>query len=151
MRVTVPRFNSGAFFFPYFGMSLGESEGKEQEFWWSPVLAGIEFGLVTASGSEAEMSLSSDLVLHQGVESRESERLNIYPLTVIEEPILPVVEAFDWVVHKTKSFRHIVGLPCEEFEEELFALLIVIEASRTQYGPASPSSPLFQVYKWKAS
>lgn len=128
-------------------MSLGESEGNEQEFWWSPVSAGIEFGLVTASGSEVETSLSSDLALHQGVESRESEHLNIHPLTVIEEPLLPVAEAFDWVVHITKSFRHIVGLSCEEFEEELFALLIVIEASRTRYGPATPSSPLFQVYK----
>jgi hypothetical protein len=48
-----------------------------------------------------------------GVESRESEPLNINSLPVIEEPILLVAEASDWVVQEAKNFCHIVGLPCE--------------------------------------
>jgi hypothetical protein len=77
-RVAVPGFSPGAFF-PSFGMSLGESKGKEQELWQCPVSVGRELGLVLTSCSEAKTSLSSELVLHQRVESRESEPLNIHP------------------------------------------------------------------------
>jgi hypothetical protein len=46
------------------------------------------------------------------------------------------------VVQKAKSFHHIVGLSCEAFDEDLLALHSAIEASKTQNGPASPSSPI---------
>jgi hypothetical protein len=55
---------------------------------------------------------------------------------------LPVAEASFWVVQAVKSFCHFVGLACEGFEDELMALFIAIEASRDQYGLASPSSSL---------
>jgi hypothetical protein len=64
------------------------------------------------------------------------------PFAVIEEPIMPVAKASDWVVQKAKSFCHIVGLSCEGFEGELLALLTAIEVSRTQNGTTSPFSPL---------
>jgi hypothetical protein len=66
----------------------------------------------------------------------------IFTLAAIEEPILPVPKAFDWVVQKAKSFCHIVGLSCEGLEEQLLSLLTAIEASRTYNGPVSPSSTL---------
>jgi hypothetical protein len=46
------------------------------------------------------------------------------------------------VVQKAKSFLHIVGLSCEAFDEYLLSLHTVIEASKTQNGPACPSSPI---------
>lgn len=67
---------------------------------------------------------------------------HIHPLAVIEEPILPIAKASDWVVQKAKSFCHIVGLSCEGSEGELLALLTAIEVSRTQNGTTSPFSPL---------
>jgi hypothetical protein len=41
-----------------------------------------------------------------------------------------------------KSLRHILGLSCEGFEDELMALFTAIEASRHQNDPASSPSSL---------
>jgi len=73
---------------------------------------------------------------------RDSEPLNVHPLAIIEEPVLPISDYSNWVVQKAKSFHKFVGLSCEGFEEDLMVLLSAIESSQHQRGPASPSSSL---------
>jgi len=36
--------------------------------------------------------------------------LNVHPLVVIEEPVLPILDSLDWVVQKVKIFHRFVGL-----------------------------------------
>lgn len=103
--------------------------------------ASCDSALVLAICSGVEMSPSS-LVLHHEEGSRDDETLNVHPIAIIEETILLVVEASEWVVLRVKSFRHIVGMSCEGFEGELMVLLTAIEASKFQNGLASSSSPL---------
>jgi hypothetical protein len=55
-----------------------------------PLSAGSDAGLVLANDSGVEMSPSSYLVLHPREDPRDSKPLNIHPLAIIEEPILPV-------------------------------------------------------------
>lgn len=63
--------------------------------------------------------------------------LNVHPIAVIEEPILFVVEAFEWVVLRVKSFHHVVGISCEAFEGELMVSPMAIEAIGLQNASSS--------------
>jgi len=43
----------------------------------------------------------------------------------------------NWVVDRVNFSRHVVGLSCEGFEDQLMALFTTIEASRPQSGVGS--------------
>jgi hypothetical protein len=45
-----------------------------------------------------------------------------------------------WVLQTMKEIRHIVGFPCEGFEEELLPLFVAIEVSHFEQVLASCSS-----------
>lgn len=46
----------------------------------------------------------------------------------------------DWVLQIVEQIRHIVGLSCEDFEEERVALFVAIEAGQSKQASASCSS-----------
>lgn len=138
-RVAVSGLNPEVFC-PPFGKIVGESMGEEQELIGTSLLAGSDAGLILANCSGVEVP-SSDLVLYPVEDSRDSGPLNVHPLVVLEEPVLPLSEASNWVVQKIKSYRCVVRPSCDGFEDDLMALLTAIRASRDQNRPTHPNSP----------
>lgn len=81
------------------------------------IVSPSEANTYLASCSGDEMFALSDMVLFFGEEPRDSEPLNVHPLVVIEEPVLPILDSLDWVVQKVMIFCRFVGLSSEGFKD----------------------------------
>lgn len=71
-------------------------------------------------------------MLYPRDEPKDSEPLIVPPLVVDDNPTIPESFSSDCVVHKVKSFCHVVRLSFEGFEDELMALFTAIEARHHQ-------------------
>jgi hypothetical protein len=65
-------------------------------------------------------------------EVKENETLILKPIAMIGEQEMPLLVSSNWVFERVKTFCHVVGTSCDNFDNQMLALFSTIEVSRHQ-------------------